>query len=84
MTTEIYITGTAIKSQRVLEIELFDWDSWSGEAVWKTSCEDDVRFVEGNLYDEVWTIVDRAAKAYDEEENEQDHGNEYQVCRSSD
>jgi hypothetical protein len=78
MTTHIFANNKQNKT-RQLEVQLFDSDA-DGSAVWQVSCGEDVRYIEGSLSDEIWEIVDRAANAY---EGEEEHGEEYRVCRGA-
>lgn len=48
-----------------LHIDLWDVDE-EGFAVWRVRVNEDIRFIEGRYDDEVWTIVNRAAAAYEE------------------
>lgn len=62
------IFANIFKSNRVtseLHIELWDVDD-DGQAVWRVRVDDDARYIEGRYEDEVWEIVGKAAKAYEE------------------
>lgn len=65
MTTGIFakIGSTHVLSE--LHIELWDYDD-DGNAVWRVSVWDDMRYIEGGIDDDVWLIVERACRAYDD------------------
>lgn len=67
MTTGIFVArGIAALTQQI-QIVLFDFGD-DGEAVWRCQIGDDIRYVEGRMDDDIWVIIDRAAKAYEDEE----------------
>lgn len=71
MTTGIFVARGISAITQQLHIVLHDfWDD--GEAVWKCQIGDEVRYVEGRMEDDIWVIIDRAARAYEDEDEDEE------------
>lgn len=46
-----------------ITIDLYDYDE-QGHAVWKVSNALDERYIEGDINEDVWLVVDKACKVY--------------------
>ena len=63
MTTELYANISGLTQQ--LQIELHDYDA-AGHAVWLVSIGDEIRYIEGDIADDIWVIIEKAIRAYDD------------------
>lgn len=69
MATGIFTNALVPHITRELRIDLYDYDTTTGFAVWQSTIGEDIRFVEGNIDDDIWKIIEAVTKAYDEEES---------------
>lgn len=65
MTTGMFasIRGSIVAQE--LKVELWDYTD-DGDLVYRIKVNDDIRFVEARVTDDIWRIIDMAARAYDE------------------
>lgn len=66
-TTGLFAKVNGSKVAQKVFITLWDYTD-DGEAVWNVKTKGgEERFVEGHVDDDVWVIVDKAVRAFDEE-----------------
>jgi len=57
------IRGSIVAQE--LKVELWDYTD-DGDLVYRITVNDDIRFVEARVEDDIWSIVEKGVRAYDE------------------